>query len=178
MADFIPIDLRLAGPEEKAAERRNLELCFRLNHLLPQSEEYLALVQELFGSFGAHSLIYPAINVIRGKKVHVGANCVIMNNCLFMAAGGITIEDNVQIAANVQLLTNNHDPRERMIILCKPIHICRNVWLGAGASILPGVTVGENSIVGACAVVTKDVPPNTVVAGVPAKKIRTIEQLN
>lgn len=92
-----------------------------------------------------------------------------------MSAGGITIDDEAMIAANAQLISNNHDLENRWIITCKPVHICRHAWIGAGATILPGVTVGENAVVAACAVVTKDVPANTIVAGNPAKVIREIK---
>lgn len=93
---------------------------------------------------------------------------------VMMSAGGITIDDDVQIAANVQLISNNHDLEDRMVITCKPIHVCRRAWIGAGATILPGVTVGENSVVGAGSVVTHDVEPDTIVAGNPARIIRKI----
>jgi acetyltransferase-like isoleucine patch superfamily enzyme len=95
-----------------------------------------------------------------------------------MSAGGITIEDDVQIAANVQLISNNHDPYDRMVIICKPVLIKKKAWIGAGATILPGVTVGENAIVGAGSVVTKDVPDNAVVAGNPAKLIKMLSDKN
>ena len=91
-----------------------------------------------------------------------------------MAAGGITIEDDVMIAANAQLISNNHDLDNRWIITCKPVRICRRAWIGAGATILPGVTIGENAVVGAGSVVTKSVEANTIVAGNPAKVIRKI----
>ena len=91
-----------------------------------------------------------------------------------MSAGGITIDDDALIAANVQLLSNNHDLQNRRVITCEPVHICRRVWIGAGSTILPGVTVGENAVVGAGSVVTHDVEPNTIVAGNPAKLIRRI----
>ena len=97
-----------------------------------------------------------------------------MPGCLMMSAGGITIEDGAMIAANVQLISNNHDLYERQIITCKPVHIGKNVWIGAGATILPGVTVGDNAVVGAASVVTKDVAPNTIVAGNPARFIKAI----
>ena len=74
----------------------------------------------------------------------------------------------------MQLISNNHDLYERQILICKPVRICKNAWVGAGATILPGVTVGENAVVAAAAVVTKDVPANTIVAGNPAKIIKTI----
>lgn len=91
-----------------------------------------------------------------------------------MSAGGITIDDGAQIAANVQLISNNHDLYERQVITCKPVHIGKNAWIGAGATILPGVTIGDNVVVGAASVVTKDVPADTIAAGNPAKFIKRI----
>ena len=92
-----------------------------------------------------------------------------------MARGGITIEDDVMLAANVQLLSNNHDEYNRNVLLCKPIHIKKGAWIGAGATILPGVTIGEYAIVGASAVVTKDVGDYEVAVGVPAKIVKTLD---
>ena len=97
-----------------------------------------------------------------------------MPNSLMMASGTITIEDNALVAAYVKLISNNHDPYDRAVLTCKPVVLKKNCWIGAGAVILPGVTVGENSIVGAGSVVTKDVPANTVVAGNPAKFIKNL----
>ena len=100
-----------------------------------------------------------------------------MRGSLMMLVGGITLEDEVLVAANVQLISNNHDLNQRNIITCKPVRICRKAWIGAGATILPGVTVGENAVVGAAgSVVTRDVPPMTIVAGNPAKIIRKIDE--
>jgi acetyltransferase-like isoleucine patch superfamily enzyme len=93
-----------------------------------------------------------------------------------MDRGGITIEDDTKIGPKANLLTSNHplDPAHRKELVSTPIWFKKNVWIGAAATILPGVTIGENSVVAAAAVVTQDVPPNTVVAGVPAKVIRTL----
>ena len=85
------------------------------------------------------------------------------------------IEDEVLIAANVQLISNNHDLADRRIITCKPVRICRKAWIGAGATILPGVTVGENAVVGAASVVTHNVESGTIVAGNPARVIKRID---
>ncbi|HTJ49193.1 MAG TPA: sugar O-acetyltransferase [Cyclobacteriaceae bacterium] len=111
-----------------------------------------------------------------GRHIKIGKNVFINHACSFLDMGGITIEDDVQIAPRVNLVTENHpiDPSTRKYLDLKPVVIKRNAWIGAGATILPGVTVGENSIIAAGAVVNKDVPPNTIVGGVPAKVIRTI----
>lgn len=95
-----------------------------------------------------------------------------------MDRGGITIEDHVLIAPKVNLVTTNHPitPSQRRSTLSHPIVIKKGAWIGIGATILPGITVGENSIVTAGAVVTKDVAANTIVGGMPAKVIRTIEE--
>lgn len=142
---------------------------------MPYTEEYDALVKELFmDNIGENSRMMPPMTVVRGNKVKIGKNVVVMNNALFMAAGGITIEDDVMIAANAQLISNNHDLYDHQILICKPILLKRNSWIGAGATILPGVTIGENSVVAAGAIVTKDVEDNTVVGGCPAKVIKRI----
>ena len=93
-----------------------------------------------------------------------------------MSAGGITIDDGAMIAANVQLISNNHDLYERQIITCRPVHIGKNAWIGAGATILPGVTVGDNAVVGAGSVVTKNVPANSLAVGNPCRVIRQINK--
>ncbi|HAX1042357.1 TPA: sugar O-acetyltransferase, partial [Enterococcus faecium] len=87
--------------------------------------------------------------------------------------------DSVLIGPRVNLITVNHltDPKERRGLLVKPIHIKKNAWIGAGATILPGVTIGENAIVAANATVTKDVPDNTIVAGIPAKIVKPVERI-
>ena len=162
------IDMR--KPEEADPEEgiRCAQLCFKINHTMPYTEEYDALVKELFmGNIGENSRVMPPVTVVRGNSVKIGKNVVVMNNALFMAAGGITIEDNVLVAANAQLY-------DHAVLTCKPVHLKRNCWIGAGATILPGVTVGENAVVGAGAVVTKDVEANTVVGGNPAKLIKRL----
>lgn len=166
--------MRKQTPEERAQGVSDAQLCFKLNHTMPYTDEYNDLVSQLFSEFGEGSRLMTPTTVVRGKNVKIGKRVVIMNNSLFMSAGGITIDDDAMIAANVQLISNNHDLHDRQLLICKPVHICRNVWIGAGATILPGVTVGENAIVGAGAVVTKDVAPNTIVGGNPAKFIKSI----
>jgi len=113
-----------------------------------------------------------------GRFISIGKHVFINHACSFLDMGGITLEDHVLLGPKVNLITENHplDPVNRRGMICKPIVIKRNAWIGAGATILPGVTVGENAVVAAGAVVSKDVPANTVVGGIPAKILKTIEQ--
>lgn len=114
-----------------------------------------------------------------GRHISIGKNVFINHACSFLDLGGIIIEDNVLIGPRVNLVTENHpiDPSQRKNLDLKSIWIKRNAWIGAGATILPGVTIGENSIVAAGAVVNKDVPDNTIVGGIPAKPIRSITEV-
>jgi len=111
-----------------------------------------------------------------GRHITLGKNVFINHACTFLDLGGITIEDEVQIGPKVNLITENHplDPTDRKSLDLGAIVVKRNAWLGAACTILPGVTIGENSVVAAGAVVTKDVADNTVVAGIPAKMVREI----
>lgn len=113
-----------------------------------------------------------------GKHIKLGKNVFINHACSFLDLGGITIEDDVLIGPRVNLITEDHpvDPVKRKCLDLKSILIKRNAWIGAGATILPGVTIGENSIVAAGAVVNKDVSDNSVAGGIPAKIIKTISQ--
>lgn len=112
-----------------------------------------------------------------GQFISMGKKVFINSGCMFMDRGGITLEDEVFIGPNVNLITENHaeQPKLRHNVYTKPILIKRNAWIGAAAVILPGVTIGENAIVAAGAVVSKDVPDNAIVGGVPAKVIRQIK---
>ena len=173
----IRIDMRTQTPQEIEMSVRDAQLCFKLNHTMPYTDEYNAILGELFGDrLGEGSRVMSGLTVVRSKNVRIGKNVVIMNNCLMMSAGGITIDDNSLVAANTQLISNNHDLEEHMIITCKPVHLKRNCWIGAGATILPGVTVGENSVVGAGSVVTKDIPDNCIAVGSPAKVVKEIKR--
>lgn len=113
-----------------------------------------------------------------GKYITIGKDVFINMGCTFMDRGGITIEDKVLIGPKVNLITENHpeDPELRRFVYAKPIHIKKGAWIGASATVLPGVTIGENAIVAAGAAVTKNVPDNAIVGGVPAKVIRTINK--
>lgn len=111
-----------------------------------------------------------------GRHIRFGKNVFINHACTFLDLGGIIVEDHVQIGPRVSLITENHpvDPSKRKTLDLNSIHIKQNVWIGAAATILPGVTIGENSIVAAGAVVRTNVEANTIVAGVPAKTVKKI----
>lgn len=160
---------------EELEKAKNLsQLIFRLNHTMPYTQEYEELVAKVFPNIGVECRISTPITAVRTDEVTIGNRVLIMPGCLMMSAGGITIDDDVMIAANVQIISNNHDLEDRWVITCKPVHICKRAWIGAGTTILPGVTVGENAVVGAGSVVTHDVEPNTIVAGNPARLIKKI----
>jgi len=121
--------------------------------------------------------VFTPLFINYGKHTKIGKNVFINFDCVFLDLGGITIEDNVLIAPKVSLLSEGHSisPGERQSLVPGHIHIRKNAWIGAGATILPGVTIGENAIVAAGAVVSKNVPANTIVGGIPAKIIKAIE---
>ena len=172
MEGFI-VDPRKSTPEDFQQGMRDVKLVFDINHTMPYTEEYDRLVKELFiGKIGEGSRVLPPLNLVCANMVTIGKNVMIMGGCLMMSRGGITIDDDVMIAANTQLISNNHDLHDHPLLICKPVHICRNAWIGAGATILPGVTVGENAVVGAASVVTKDVPAGEIWAGNPATRVR------
>lgn len=120
--------------------------------------------------------IIPPFYTDFGENIKIGKNVFVNHACTFMDRGGIILEDEVLIGPKVNLITTNHPihPSERRATISHPIVIKKRAWIGAAATIMPGVTIGENSIVAAGAVVTKDVPANTIVGGVPAKLIKTI----
>ena len=142
-------------------------------------DETRALFARLTGvSVDASFWMLPPFYTDFGKNIRVGKNVFINHGCEFMDRGGITLEDNVLIGPKVNLVTINHpiDPEHRRSTRCAPIVIKKNAWIGAAVSVMPGVTIGENAIVAANSLVTKDVADNTIVAGTPARFIKTIEE--
>lgn len=152
-----------------------MDLCRELNSGVHTKEENLEYLSRIIGKDVDESVFFmPPFYVDYGKNISTGKGVVIQQLCTFMDRGGITLEDRVFIAPKVNLTTLNHDfnPENRSGTYAKPIHIKKNAWIGIAATILPGVTVGENSIVGAGSIVTKDVQDNAIVAGNPAKFIK------
>ena len=173
------IDMREFSKDKKNIEimARDAQLNQKLNLALPYTEEYFSIMKELFyGQIGENSVVNNQLTVVLPKNVKIGSGVTVMNGALMMAAGGITIEDKVMIAANVQLISNNHDPYIREVLTCKPILIKYGAWVGAGATILPGVTVGKYAIIGANSVVNKDIPDYAVAVGSPAKVIKYLDK--
>lgn len=162
-----------------ASVKRAMAITAKLNRLtFNDADEVRALFSELIGKNVDDSfLLIPPFYTTGGLEIRVGRNVFVNQNCTFYDLGGLDIADDVMIGPNVSLITSGHpvEPSQRRtIVVAKPIVIERNVWIGAGATIIGGVTVGENSVVAAGSVVTKDVPPNTLVGGNPAKVIRPI----
>ncbi len=156
---------------------RTIRLCVEMNATATDVDQVRTRLSEIIGAeVDPLTIVFPPFYTNFGRFISLGKNVFINHNCSFLDIGGITIEDDVQIGPSVNLTSENHplDPTDRKTVLPKQIVIKRNAWIGAGATILPGVTVGENSVVAAGAVVSRDVPPNTVVTGVPAKVVKTL----
>jgi acetyltransferase-like isoleucine patch superfamily enzyme len=134
-------------------------------------------LSEIIGSqIDINTRVFPPFYTNFGRFITLGKNVFINHACSFLDMGGIIIEDDVLIGPKVNLITENHplDPADRQALLLKPIIIKRNAWIGAAVTILPGVIIGENAVVAAGAVVSKDVPANTLVGGIPAKIIKEL----
>jgi len=157
--------------------QKALRITAEINGAYHTIEENRALMEKLTGRKIDDTFAFsPPFYTDCGENIRFGKNVFLNCGCFFQDLGGIYIEDDVQIGPGVTIVTINHnlDPDKREERIPEPVIIRKNVWIGANATILPGVTVGENAVVGAGSVVTHDVPPNTVVAGNPAKVIRQI----
>lgn len=154
-------------------------ITFRLNTAYHTPDEVRGLLSELFGYRVPESLrVFPPFYTDFGRNITVGRDVFINAGCHFQDHGGVTIGDGCQIGHNVVFATLNHglSPEDRQNTYPAPIVLGRNVWVGSNATILQGVTIGDNAVIAAGAVVTKDVEPATIVGGVPAKVIRRIGQ--
>ena len=145
-------------------------------HTMPELRQLFSQLtgQKVDENFG----LFPPFYTDYGKNITLGKSVFINEGCCFQDQGGIEIGDNVLIGQQVVIATLNHDlaPDKRANMIPAPVKIGNSVWIGAHATILGGVTIGDNAVVAAGAVVTKDVPANTVVGGVPAKTIKKIEE--
>jgi galactoside O-acetyltransferase len=164
-----------------AEVRRAMAITARLNRLtFDDAAGIRALFGELTGQAVDDSfLLIPPFYATGGTNTRIGRRVFVNQNCTFYDLGGIDIADDVMIGPNVSLITSGHpiEPsRRRDGVTARPIVIGRNVWIAAGATVIGGVTVGENSVVAAGSVVTRDVPPDTLVGGNPARIIRSIAE--
>lgn len=163
--------------DEMSDEARRVT--FRLNTAYHTPGEVRALLSELFGKEADPTLrVFPPFYTDFGKNITIGRHVFINACCHFQDHGGVTLGDGCQIGHNVVFATLNHGiaPEDRVHTYPAPIVLGKNVWVGSNATILQGVTVGDNAIIAAGAVVTKDVPADTIVGGVPAKVIRRINE--
>ena len=159
--------------------QRTMRLAAEMNTGYHTEAEVRDYMRQITGSEIDETLrIFTPFHINNGKKITFGCDCFVNFGCTFLALGGITIEDDVFIGPHCVLATEYHpeEPATRHSLLTKPIVVKRNAWLGANVTVLAGVTIGENAIVAAGSVVTKDVPDNMVVAGSPAKVIREIKK--
>lgn len=163
--------------DEMSDEARRIT--FELNQAFHTQEEIRELMSRLLGKPVAPSLrVFPPFYTDFGKNITLGDNVFINACCHFQDHGGITLGDDCLIGHNVVLATLNHGiaPEKRASMSPAPIVLGRNVWVGSNSTILQGVTIGDNAIIAAGSVVTKDVPANVIVGGVPARYIRDIEK--
>lgn len=166
-------------PELLAESRRARTLMDAFNRTDTDDDAGRAqILGRLLGSFGADSEIRAPFHCDLGYQSHIGARTFVNFGLMALDVATISIGDDVQIGPNVQLLTPTHpldpDLRRAKWEAAEPIVIGDNVWLGGGVIVLPGVTIGENSVIGAGAVVSRDIPANVVAVGNPARVIRSV----
>ena len=175
---------RIIGEDPKVIEtmryysREAQKITMEINNTYHEPEELRELFSRLIGKpvddqFG----LFPPFYTDFGKNITLGKNVFINAGCKFQDQGGIFIDDDALVGHGVVIATLDHemDPEKRHALHPAPVHIGKKVWIGANATITSGVTIGDNAVVAAGAVVTKDVPNDTIVGGVPAKPIKKID---
>lgn len=177
------LEFCFADPEVEARKGNAVTLCRELNSI-PHTDrnKQREVISMLFGSTGENPSILPCFQCDNGKNIHVGKDFLANYNVTILDVAPVRIGDYCMIGPNTLITTVNHplSPKGRRARLSqvKPVTIGNDVWIGGNCTLLPGVTIGNNVIVAAGAVVTKDIPDNCVVAGVPAKKIKELEDDN
>ena len=173
-----PIDIQ---QEKQLQEERDhcKEVMFEYNNTHPREDaRRQALMKSILGSSGERFFFEPPVPMSYGTHVHIGENFYSNFNLVLVDDGEIFIGDKVMIGPNVTLCTTGHPVyplyREMVAHYSLPIHIGNNVWIGAHSVVLPGVTIGDNAVVGAGSIVTRDIPANTVAFGNPCRVIREI----
>ena len=148
-----------------------------INGAYHTDEELIALMSRLVGYRVDDGFrLFPPVYTDFGKNIKIGKDVFVNSGCCFQDQGGVTLGDGCLVGHNVVFATLDHDkrPGRRGDMTAAPIVVGKDVWIGAHATILKGVTIGDGAIVAAGAVVTRDVPPNTIAAGVPARVVKTI----
>jgi maltose O-acetyltransferase len=165
-----------AGDPELVADRAHAERLLRSLNMLPEQSERRRLLDELLGSVGERVEIRPPFFCDYGFNIHIGADSFLNFNCVILDTVAVTIGDRVQIASAVQILAADHplDPEARRsgVESGRPVAIEDDVWIGAGAILVPGVTIGTGSVIGAGSVVTRDIPAGVVAVGNPCRVLR------
>jgi maltose O-acetyltransferase len=179
-------ELMLAGelyiaddPELAQDSLRAMRLLARYNGAAVDSgDDRRRILEELVGAIGEGTVIRPPLYCDYGYQIRIGARTFVNFGLVALDVARISIGDDVQIGPNVQLLTPTHpleaEPRRAKLESAHPITVADNAWLGGGVIVLPGVSIGENTVVGAGAVVTRDLPPNVLAVGNPARVVRSV----
>jgi acetyltransferase-like isoleucine patch superfamily enzyme len=172
--------IRLDDPQYSKVQEvvsQTINLVTELNATSKDVDQVRKRLSEVIGTeIDESTIVFAPFYTNFGRFIKIGKNVFVNHACTFLDMGGITLEDDVLIGPKVNLITENHpmEPENRKALISRPIVVKRNAWIGAAATILPGVTIGENAVVAAGAVVTRDVSPNTIVAGVPAKIVKAL----
>lgn len=176
-------ELYNANYDENLISEREVakELCFRINQLPPsRQDERSKILKELLGKTSETFYFEPPFFCDYGYNIEVGENFYANHNCVILDGAKVKFGDNVFIAPNCGFYTAGHplnvDLRNKGLEYAYPITIGNNVWIGAQVSVLPGVSIGDNSVIGAGSVVTKDIPPNVIAVGNPCRVLRTIDE--
>lgn len=155
---------------------RARHLCYQINQTDPNDNDRIIELEKrlLTAGMPEGTFLTPPFQIDCANRLLLGENVFANHGLTVMSLGTVTIDKGVMMGPEVALLTVNHEPKNIRVVKSGEIHIKKNAWLGARVSVLPGVTIGENSIIGTGAVVTTDIPDNSVTVGVPAKVIKTL----
>jgi len=184
MKEIEKLDLGLEycfdDPEVNQRKLHALEFCQKLNSIpVTEGKKREEITRKLLGSTKKNPCLMPVFNCDNGLNIHVGDNFFTNYNVTILDIAPVNIGDNVMIGPNVLITTVGHPlspkGRRQRLAKAKAINIGSDVWIGGNVVILPGVTIGNNVVIGAGAIVTKDIPDNCVAMGIPAKKVKDIE---
>lgn len=174
--------LYFPGDDELYAERtRCKDLCFDFNNTRPSNEDRLTeLLSRIVGKMGEDAFITPPFNCDYGYNITLGKNFYANHNLVILDCAEVTFGDNVMIAPNCCFSAAKHPldakTRNKWLEDSLPIKVGNNVWIGANVTVLPGVTIGDNTVIGAGSTVTRDIPSGVVAFGSPCRAVRKIEQ--